>query len=178
MNAAYQGLVALTVVLSVPTYSGAEKKIGKKMETPTIELPFQLKVEDLLKVDFACEYFPEQSKPWTESIRISGTTGVTLVRQNPGYVKPDTLHAKQDPQVLIALLKLFQDNGFFEKEVDVDPVSKDPIRYLALTIPGQSNRVAVGGRYTYVLGVLLGATRFAAGLSVPEALGRGYLSHL
>jgi hypothetical protein len=152
--------------------------MGKKMETTTLELPFHLKLEDLPKVEFACEYLPEPSKHWTESILISGMTGVTLIRNTPGAAKPDTLHAKQDPQAFITLLKYFEDNGFFEKEVDVDPESKEPLRYLSLSIPGQSNRVAVGGRYQYVLGTLMGALRMAAGISVPEALGRKFLKLL
>ena len=148
------------------------------MEAQAVELPFHLKVEDLLKVEFVSEYLPSQSKPWTESIRISGATGVTLIRQTPGTAKPDTLHAKKDPQALIVLLKQFEDNGFFEKEVDLDPESKDPVRVLALNIPGHSNRVAVGGRYQYLLGTLLGAVRLAAGFSVPEALSKGFLKDL
>lgn len=88
------------------------------------------------------------------------------------------MHAKQDPQALIALLKMFEDNGFFEKEVETDPEKKEPLRYLELKIPGQANRVAIGGRYSALLRNLSGALRLAAGFSVPEALGREFLKEL
>ena len=148
------------------------------METQSVEIPFHLKPEDLFKVEFNCEYHPSPKKPWTESIRISGVTGVTLIRQSAASVKPDTLHGTQDPVAFITLLKMFEDEGFFEKEVDVDSESKDPIRYIALTIPGRSNRVAVGGRYLTPLGKLLGALRLVGGFGITEALGKGYLKDL
>lgn len=172
------GSILLATLFSAPSCMGAENKMGKKMETASVEMPFHLKSEDLLKVEFNCEYHPLPKKPWTESIRISGVTGVTLIRQLPDASKPDTLHGALDPQAFLSLLKMFEDSGFFEKEVDVDPDGKDPVRYLVLAIPGESNRVAVGGRYQIPLEKLLGALRLAAGFGVPEALGKGFLERL
>lgn len=178
MNAPCRELILALVIIAVPGCNGAERKTGTKMETQPIELPFQLKPQDLLNVEFTFEYFPPHSKAWSESIRLSGMTGTTLVRHVPGVGKPDTIHGKQDPQALVTLLKLYEDAGFFEKEVDVDVDNQAPLRFLSLAIPGRSNRVAIGGRYQYQLGSLLGAMRLAAGFSVPEALTNTFLHDL
>ncbi len=174
----FRHLVILWALISVPGPNAAEQKTGKKMETQTLELPFQLKAQDLLKVEFQCEYFPDPSKSWTEAIHISGVAGVTLLLAKPGVPKPDILHAKQDGPALIALLKYFEDNGFLEEEVEVDPTKNDPITYLSLFIPGQSNRVAIAGKESELLNQLFGAVKMTAGLSVPEALGKTFLQHL
>jgi hypothetical protein len=178
MNAGIRAWIVLVIFFSIPRCDGADRKIGKNVEAQFVELPFQLKPEDLLKVEFVCEYHPTPSKPWTEEIRISGITGITLTRHADGSAKTGLLHSKQDPQALIALLLYFQDNGFLEMEVNVDPDSKEPIRYIALNIPGRSNKVAIGGRYTYWLGTLMGALRLTAGFSIPEALGKGFFRQL
>jgi hypothetical protein len=172
------GSILLATLFAAPSCRVAETKTGMKMDVKTIELPFQLKAEDLLKVEFNCEYRSSQKNPWTESIRISGATGVTLIRHPVPSEVPDSLHGKHDLQAFITLLKLFEDEGFFEMEVEEDPDNKDPIRFIALTIPGQSNRVAIGGQHHIPLVKLLGALRLTAGFSIPKALGKGFLERL
>lgn len=171
-------LLVFWVILSLPGIIAADGKMGKKMDAKAITIPFNLNPQDLLKVEFLCEYQPPGAKSWSEAVRISGVTGVALFRLNPDSPKTDSLVAKQNPQALITLLKIFEDRGFFESEANMDSLGTGSRRFISLSIPGQSNRVTVAGREVDQLNQLLGAVKFAAGISLPEALTKAYLQNL
>lgn len=171
-------VVLLWALISVPGPNAAERKIDKTMDTQSLELPFKLKPRDLLKVEVQCEYLPAALNTWSEAIHISGATGITLLLAKPGVSKPDSLQARQNPQALIALLQYFEDCGFMEMEDDTNPTKKDPLIYLGLSIPGQANRVFIGGKQGEILNQLFGAVKMTAGVSVHGALDKKFLPHL
>jgi hypothetical protein len=128
-------------------------------------LPYHLKISELPVVEFGCEISSSNGEFGTETIRISGSTGITLSRMDSKTGKVSELRGKIDPHVLITLVGLFEEAGFMEADEESIGDPEGMKLEIVGMESGESNR-------------LIGAVKLAAGLGVPEALQKRFLIHL
>jgi hypothetical protein len=175
-------LSAVFLFLGIVSVSGKDletKEKGSAMqEKKEPILPFHLKISDLPMVEFGCEISSSKGEFGTETIRISGSTGVTLSRMDTKTGKVSELRGKIDPQALITLIRLFEETGFMEAEEENLGDPEGLKRTLALALPGRKKKVEIVGMESEESNRLIGAVKLAAGLGVPEALQRKFLNNL
>jgi hypothetical protein len=140
------------------------------MNSPNIEIPFGMRWEDLPFVDITYSRFSSAKADTGILLRISPISGVARSKIKSDGGKIEEHIGKVAPEALIPLLMLFESEIFFEME---DESADDPaavVRKLSLSLPGRKKTVARSAIESNGLDILVGALKFTAGLSVPEAL--------
>ena len=115
-----------------------------------------------------------------EQLEISGDGTVTLTRSS-NYKAPDqNIFGKVDPEKVVALLALFETEGFMDLERTYS--TKSTIKnawQMKLTLPsGEKPVFAEYGSAPPQFDRLMGAIRLLAGIGAPKSLGQQFFFHL
>jgi hypothetical protein len=142
-------------------------------------LPQGLTDDDLPGVEVRLEFCSTKTGAGLQELTIRGDGQVAL-RRSGGHGGPvEERTGTLPPATVVRLLRALEDGGYFGLDDRYPGDPEAPRRILTVTLrPGREKQVAVDVPDVAGFERAYGAVRLAAGLAVPELLGRRFLANL
>ena len=150
---------------------------------PETKIPFGLKPTELPLANLLLGFYSGKTGAGRQEITLRGDGSVQLFHsRSMEDDQPKTLQGTLPPQVFLTLLDLFEDGHFFSLN-DLyagghDHPHAHARRILTLSLPGREKTVILEEPELYVAEQLVGATRLAAGIALPDAIGHHFFPNL
>lgn len=177
------GTFAVLSAQQAPKRPAAAKQEGKKVSSPNvIQLPFELKAEQLAGVEIFHAFYSGKTGAGKQEVTLRGDGTVHLMKTKAYNLPPETLDGKLQRMNFIRLLEVAEEVNFRGLAEDYKPTSGDPYwrRVIRLTLPdGRVHTVAVQNDLLQPeFERLAGAIRVVASMAVPEMLQHRFFPNL
>ena len=149
------------------------------MNATKLALPFGLNEADLPKVEITYAFYSAKTGAGKQELTVSGSGKVTLLLTRTMGDAPTIREGRIDPRTVSSLLDFMADQGFLGF-ADHYPTDHDPHarRVLRLVLPSRTKTVMLDEPGFPAFEMVAGATKFAAGLALPEALNHRFFPNL
>ena len=173
------------IALSFCTFgalSAQQEKRKKMSASNTLQLPFDLKADQLAAVEIFHAFYSGKTGAGKQEVTLRGDGSVHLMKTRAYNLPEETLDGKLQRMNFIRLLEVAEEVNFPGLAEDYKPLSGDPYwrRVIRLTLPGgRVHTVAVQNDAPQrEFERLAGAIRVVASMAVPEMLNHRFFPNL